>query len=101
MVDEEGKVARGINWQLTPEEYQQVSEGYRCLSCMEPFEAAFPEKCPLCGFHVRENQTFELARQHQGERDVGPSPEWRALDEQRERESWKKRTGIWLPGDPV
>lgn len=101
VVTEEGKFARGINWQLSEEEFHQVESGYRCLNCMEPFSSAFPEKCPLCGFHVRAQQTFELQRQHQGEERYGYSPEYERLEEEREREAFKPRSGIWLPGDPV
>ena len=97
VVDEEGKVGRGINWMLTDEELSQVKQGYRCLNCMEPFEQAFPEKCNVCGFLVRENQSFELLRQHQGEID-SETDQWKQLDEQREREAFKPRSGIWVPG---
>jgi hypothetical protein len=99
IVDEDGNVRRGINWHLTPEEYQQVKEGYRCLSCMEPFQTPFPEKCGICGFHVQAQQSFELVRQHQGELDMGPSPAMRQVEEEREKELWTPSgtTQIWLP----
>lgn len=103
VVDETGTVRRGINWLLTEEEMGQVREGYRCLNCMQRFQEAFPEKCLVCGFHVRDQQSFELQRQHQGDLDVGPSPAMRELQEQRERETWKPSgtSQIWLPGRPL
>ena len=101
VVDDEGRERRGINWVLTPEEYQQVRQGYRCLHCMEPFETPFPEKCGICGFHVRDQQTFELDRQHQGDLNMGPSPEMQRVEDERERELWTPSgtTQIWLPRD--
>ena len=101
VVDETGQFRRGINWNLTPEEDRQVREGYRCLHCMEPFEAAFPDKCSLCGFHVKSQQSFEYVRGKQGDLAAGPSPAMKALDEEREREAFRARSGIWVPGDPI
>lgn len=98
-VDEYGNVHRTVNWVLTPDEYEQVKQGYRCVHCMEPFDEAFPEACNLCSFPVRAEQTRRLELESQGERWYGPSPDDPLGDEERERREWRKRTGIWLPGD--
>lgn len=96
VVDDTGSVRRGINWHLTPDELHQVEDGYRCLHCMQVFDQAFPEKCIVCGFHVRAQQTFELSRQFIG--DASPDPRrYDPIMEERELEAWKPKSGIWLP----
>lgn len=96
-VDEHGHPTRVINWPLSETEYEQVRQGHRCLHCMEPFEAAFPEACGVCGFGVRASQSRELARQYQGAHRYGPTPD-SVFDEEREREAWVPKTQILVPG---
>lgn len=96
-VDEHGHPTRVINWPLSQAEYEQIRQGHRCLNCMEPFEAAFPESCGVCGFGVRANQSRELARQHQGSHRYGPTPD-SVFDDQREREAWVPKTQVLIPG---
>lgn len=101
-IDSDGHLVRGINWILTEEEDAQIRDGYRCIKCAEaPLPEAFPVKCPVCGYPVRAEQSFEYARGRQDDRDGGPSPEMRRLDEVRERERWQRKSGIWLPGDEI
>ncbi len=100
-IDERGNEHRTRNWLLTDEGFKAVEQGHLCINCAEPLREAFPERCPLCGFHVKRDQIELLNREHQGELDLGPSPAMKALDEEREREGWKARTGIWLPGDSI
>jgi hypothetical protein len=68
---------------------------------MEPFENAFPDKCGLCGFHVKTQQSYEYVRGKQADVDAGMSPNEKALEDEREREAFRKRSGIWLPGDEI
>ena len=101
-VDADGNPVRGVNWILTEEEDQQVRDGYRCIKCMEaPLPEAFPAACPVCGYPIRKEQSLEYLRGRQADRDGGPSPEMRRLDEVREREAFRKRAGIWVPGDAI
>lgn len=102
-VDERGNLHRVKNWQVTEAGFQAMRDGFMCHECTEwPLPQAFPERCPTCGFEVAKYQTELLARDHQGEIDVSePSPNMRAVMEEREREAFRKRAGIWVPGDPI
>ena len=100
-VDERGNEHRTRNWLLTDKGFQAAEQGYLCVNCGEPLKEAFPDQCPVCRFNVKRDQIMLLNREHQGDRDMGPSPAWKALDETREREDWVPATGIWLPGDPL
>ena len=106
--DERGQQHRVRNWLVTDRGFKALQEGYMCLECGEYWgigipspQPPFPEQCLLCGFHVKRDQIMLLNREHQGERDMGMSPAMRELEEEREREMWKQKTGIWLPGDPI
>jgi hypothetical protein len=96
-VDENGVRHRVVNWVLSPAEYEQVRQGYRCLHCMEPFTAAFPERCGLCGFRVRAEQVARLENDFLGTHMYGAVDDDRGMDE-RERREWVPRSGIWVPG---
>ncbi len=98
-VDEHGNPCRVINWPVSEEEHEQIRHGYRCLNCMEPFEAPFPQACGVCGFLVADNQSRELYRQHQGSHRYGPTPD-SVFDDEREREAWVPKNYIWTPGAP-
>jgi len=107
-VDERGNEHRTRNWLLTDKGFKAAEQGYLCAECGEYWgegvpnpQPPFPDQCPLCGFHVKRDQIMLLNREHQGTLDVGPSPAMKALDEEREREGWRKATGIWVPGDPL
>lgn len=103
VVDSNGNVSLGINWVLSPDEFEQVRQGYRCLQCMEPLQPAFPEKCPLCSYEVRSRQTIDLMRDHRGEHRYGPTPleDIEALEQERaerDKPGWlETRSGIVVP----
>lgn len=102
-VDPRGNSVRVKNWQITEAGFQAMRDGVMCHECTEwPLSPAFPERCPICGFGVKEHQTEMLARDFQGEQDLSElSPNMKAVQEEREREGFRKRAGIWVPGDPV
>lgn len=101
-VDGRGNAHRTRNWLLTERGFAAAEQGYLCANCGEwPLSPAFPAACPICRFPVKDEQTRLLVREHQGTRDVGPSPAMKALDEERERENWVPSAGVWLPGDPL
>lgn len=101
-LDERGNEHRTRNWLLTEQGFAAAEQGYLCANCGEwPLPEAFPKHCPICQFNVRDEQTNLLVREHQGTRDMGPSPAMKALEEEREREAWIPATGVWLPGDPL
>lgn len=103
VVDSNGETRLAVNWVLSPEEFEQVRQGYRCLQCMEPFRSAFPKECGLCGYQVASRQTIDLMREHQGEHRYGPTPieDIRALDAERaerDKAGWSTTgSGIVVP----
>jgi len=53
---------------------QEMFQGYLCAACMEDVThlGAFPKRCPLCGFPIKEQQLRQLHLDFVGERPVGP-----------------------------
>lgn len=92
---------------LTERDTGRVRGGYVCIKCYEPHEHAFPDKCSLCGFPMRERQAERFAKEFKGATRVGPSTtideemqiaeEW--VRERRLREQGLKTTqsGIVVP----
>jgi DNA-directed RNA polymerase subunit RPC12/RpoP len=81
---------------VPPHVVEEITAGYRCLVCHDVVEEAFPEKCPVCGFPMKERQLEQLEKTNLGEMQVGPTP-LDTLDEEREQEGWKKSNGILIP----
>lgn len=86
---------------LRDEDIERIRTGYVCIWCQEPFERPFPEKCGVCGFACRDEQTQLFERQYQGwEPALVPlADKVAALDEQDARKAHTPGRSIWLPGD--
>jgi hypothetical protein len=68
----DGRRMRESQVTLSPEAMEQLWQGYRCARCLE-YEGivplgAFPERCPLCQFPMRELQQQQLFQDFVGER---------------------------------
>lgn len=76
---------------LTPEGFEKLRSGYLCGRCLEDLtpHGAFPERCPCCGFAVRELQLEQLQRDFVGQESVGSQL---SLSDELERMG-----EIWLP----
>jgi hypothetical protein len=89
---------------LDEDSMERVRLGRLCIECLEPFEEAFPETCPLCGFAVRDDQPerFEKVfkgRVHLGSRlDLNEEADRLAEEDARRK---LKRSGVWLPNNPL
>jgi hypothetical protein len=106
----DGRKVQGVEMHVDDEVFQQYVQGYRCIVCHAAQEEAFPERCiegqyGCCGnekgvieggYRIREFQSAEIARQYQGEKDLWPTRG--NLGEELERERWKPKSGILLPG---
>jgi hypothetical protein len=97
----------GVNKAVPPETFEEYRLGYRCLACDHGQQPEpFPDNCvePYCRYPMKTDQLRDLERQDRGTRRYGPTP-LSEVDEmfgdERERERFKPRSGIWLPGDKV
>ncbi len=102
VVDGNGTVRRVVNWVVTPEEDQQIREGYRCPFDMQVFREAFPESCPICAltpsrewFSPRKHQSEAYQMLSLGEHPYGPSD---IDDYDFERDDYHPKTSVLLPG---
>ena len=99
-----GREVRGVNKAVPEEVFEQYRQGYRCFACDHaPQPEPFPNACvePYCRYPMKRDQLRDLEFHDRGSRRYGPTPFDEIDDmfgEERERESFKKRTGIWLPG---
>ena len=82
----------------------RIREGYCCIHCGEAQEKPFPERCWVCHFPMRNEQTRRFGEEFDGPTTIGPSrslAEIRAEDEEakaRARYEREKPTSqIWLP----
>jgi hypothetical protein len=91
---------------MPPSLFEQYRQGYRCPRCHSLQSQAFPEVCETewrdtgekCGFEIKDKLNDWLEFEFRGEESLWPDRE-DAIDEDREREDWRKKTGIWIPGD--
>lgn len=100
-----GREVAGVNKVVPPEVWEQYRLGYRCLACDHaPQPEPFPKHCiePYCKYPMRESQLADFERLDRGPMRYGPTP----LDEidemfgeEREREFYRRKTSIWIPGD--
>lgn len=102
-----GERAGRFTWVVSDEALAECRAGYRCIGCMEKFRGAdglpeaWPERCPVCFYPVRERQAFELGPEQRGEVRVGPqtsdADELERLDMERERRIWTPGSSIRVP----
>lgn len=78
---EDGRPPRSPVW-MTFSEYDvgRMQSGYVCLQCKEDLDTAFPEVCPVCGYHMARDQAEDFAKEFKGVTHVGPST---TLEEER------------------
>jgi hypothetical protein len=63
----DGRVMRESRLTISQEWMEQMWQGYRCAACLERFEEAFPEECPVCRFPVKTEQRHRLEEDFAGE----------------------------------
>ena len=69
----DGRVQREAALTLSREDVDRMRAGYVCAKCLEPFEQAWPERCPVCGAPIRTEQAAYFAREYGGEQRLGSS----------------------------
>jgi len=53
------------------ESTERIRSGYACAKCLEPFEQAWPEKCPVCGAPIRARQLEYFTKEYAGFEKLG------------------------------
>lgn len=88
---------------LQPAQVERIREGYTCIKCLEDYDTAFPDRCSVCGFPMREHQADEFAKDFRGNIRFGPSTsideEYEIAEEQIQRDAFERasRLGLILP----
>lgn len=102
-VDQNGRPAAVVNWVVTPEEDEQIRQGYRCPFDMQVYRQAYPDECPICKltsdrawFSPKQHQSMVYEQMSRGEHRYGPSDPDEGYDP--EFENWTRKTGVLLPG---
>lgn len=73
---------------MHPEARRAIQSGNMCLRCKEPQPEAFPIRCDVCGYEMRERQILDCTHELAGEIHVGPSrPLEEFMEELEERQS--------------
>ena len=67
----DGRQQREAVLTLTEEDKERIRLGYVCAKCLEPFEHAWPERCPVCGAPIRTKQAEFFAEQYGGVEQLG------------------------------
>lgn len=86
-----GRKMIDVNIILPPAHKRQILTGYRCISCLEPFDTAYPARCDVCGYEVRDRQAQRAEQEFEGEVFVGPSKPIRKILVERELKQEKRR----------
>ena len=95
---ETGSVRNNVLLTLHPEDVERVRLGFVCIKCLEPQREAFPEKCSLCNFPIRAEQSDYFRRFYEGETRVGPSTN---MNEELDRlDDWHERR-LHVPGAQI
>ena len=64
------RVFGGVQVTLDADTIDRMRAGYLCAKCLEPFEQAWPERCPVCGAPIRTEQAEYFAREFAGEENL-------------------------------
>lgn len=88
----------------------KLMQGYYCAACFEAQGEAFPEKCWLCGFEMRDKQAEFIGKSYQGNLRLGPQTnadtELAAMEEWAEKNKRNsdprgRASQIIVPGSPI
>ena len=80
--ERDGRTFGGIRMTVDAETMERLRVGRLCAKCLEPQEEGFPERCPLCGFHIRQDQREWFETYYRGIELVGSRLD---LDDELER----------------
>lgn len=66
-----GRLLRSTRITFDRESTERIRSGYACAKCLEPFEQAWPERCPVCGAPIRERQLEYFTKEYAGFERLG------------------------------
>jgi hypothetical protein len=95
-VYDNGRMMQGLNVAMCDADVEATRTGYKCISCWENLDNAFPKSCPVCSFPCAERQAEQFARVYKGhDPSLRTSADWEkeadALQERQERRAFEKR----------
>lgn len=71
-VTSDGRIQRGLKIIYDRESTERIRLGRACARCMEVFEEAWPEHCPMCGAPIKARQAEYFDKEFGGEVRLGP-----------------------------
>lgn len=86
----DGRVQGNVRLVVDGETIERMRLGYMCVKCLEPFEVAWPERCPICGAPIRDKQAEFFAEEFGGKEPIkgfSLADERERMHEQIEREA--------------
>lgn len=100
-----GRMMPGLNVAMCDADVEATRLGYKCISCFENFDNAFPKLCPVCNFPCASHQAEQFARVYKGhDPTLRTGADWEKeadrLQDRQERRAFEKRaseSGITVP----
>ena len=86
----DGRVQGAVELVMSEDTIERMRLGYMCAKCLEPFEQAWPERCPVCGAPIRDKQSEYFENEFAGEAELGSKA--RLVDEDIWDEIERRRT---------
>ncbi len=104
-----GRAFQGMKLSVGDKTYHQIKAGFQCIQCLEPLDTAYPDKCPVCGFPMKEHQAEMFAKVYAGfQPGLRTGPDWEAkadeLEDRAERRAFARRMerqGVSVPNITV
>jgi hypothetical protein len=95
----DGRRYADVDITLPEEDVERLRQGRLCIFCLEPQEIAFPERCGVCTFPMRQQQMEVFTARYQpGSKLVGSRLD---LNEEADRlaelDAYEQKHGIILP----
>lgn len=108
IIKENGEVHQALEWTFSPEDVGRIRAGYVCVQCFEPHEEAYPVRCSVCKFPMKERQAEVFAAYFVGNKRLGPEvsdedlleelAEWGQREDMKKRDEILRPSQILLPG---
>lgn len=108
VVNSNGDIRHDVMVIVHEDDMGRIRGGYACCKCYEVQEKAFPERCWVCKFPMRDRQAEFIAKGYRGNVRIGPSTtledeyafmdEWAEIQRRNKRDPILRPSQVWLPG---